>query len=62
MRKILIVISFIMCLYSLINVEAFIEENKIIVIDPGHGGMDIGASINNIYESDIVLEISFKIK
>ena len=36
--------------------------NYKIVIDPGHGGMDIGASINNIYESDIVLEISFKIK
>ena len=62
MKKIIIILSFLICIYSLINAEAFIDINKIIVIDPGHGGMDTGASIGNIHESDIVLDISFKIK
>ncbi len=34
---------------------------KIIVIDPGHGGIDVGASRGNIYEKDITLEISEKL-
>ena len=35
---------------------------KVIYIDPGHGGMDPGCNIGDIKESDIVLDISFKIK
>lgn len=62
MRKLFIFISLFICLYSIINAQAFIENDKIIVVDPGHGGMDIGASIGDIYESDLVLEISYKIK
>lgn len=61
MKKIYILLSFVICFISLSNVKAYPLSN-IIVIDPGHGGMDIGASIGNIYESDLVLEMSFKIK
>ncbi|MEJ2695011.1 MAG: N-acetylmuramoyl-L-alanine amidase [Candidatus Sulfobium sp.] len=36
---------------------------KIIVIDPGHGGHDPGAiGPNNLYEKDVVLDISLKLK
>ncbi|MEZ0537946.1 N-acetylmuramoyl-L-alanine amidase [Caldicellulosiruptoraceae bacterium PP1] len=37
-------------------------ENKVIVIDPGHGGIDPGAVANGIRESDINLQISKKLK
>ncbi|MDE6656266.1 MAG: N-acetylmuramoyl-L-alanine amidase, partial [Anaeroplasmataceae bacterium] len=33
-----------------------------IYIDPGHGGVDGGATIGNIKESSITLEISKKVK
>lgn len=46
---------------SLYTVEAY-EVKNIIVIDPGHGGMDIGASRDGMNESDLVLDISFRIK
>lgn len=37
--------------------------NKIIVIDPGHGGVDPGTvSKNDVYESKINLELSLKLK
>ena len=34
-------------------------QKKIVVIDPGHGGIDSGAvGVNGIYEKDVVLKIS----
>lgn len=33
-----------------------------VMIDPGHGGMDTGASLQNVRESDITLQISQKVK
>lgn len=33
-----------------------------VVIDPGHGGLDNGASIGKIYESELNLKISFALK
>lgn len=36
--------------------------NKVIVIDPGHGGLDNGASIGGIYEDELNLKISFALK
>ena len=36
--------------------------NKIIYIDPGHGGLDPGTIYKNIYEKDINLSISKKLK
>ena len=39
------------------------DENKVdvVVIDPGHGGKDLGATADNKYEKDITLAISLKL-
>ncbi|MFP4387083.1 MAG: N-acetylmuramoyl-L-alanine amidase [Alphaproteobacteria bacterium] len=43
--------------------EETILKKPIIIIDPGHGGIDPGAvSYNNIYEKDIVLNIAKELK
>ncbi len=34
---------------------------SVIVIDPGHGGIDLGASVGHIHEKDIALGISLKL-
>jgi N-acetylmuramoyl-L-alanine amidase len=37
-------------------------QKKIVVIDPGHGGIDSGAiGVNGIYEKDVVLKIANEI-
>ncbi len=42
-----------------IKVKTFVERSiKTIVIDPGHGGEDPGATYNNVQEKDIVLKAS----
>lgn len=33
-----------------------------VVIDPGHGGLDNGASVGKVYESELNLKISFALK
>lgn len=39
--------------------DGYQDDKKIIVIDPGHGGMDSGAvGINGIKEKDVVLEVA----
>lgn len=35
-----------------------VPGKKVVVIDPGHGGSDVGATRNGIYEKNITLEIS----
>ena len=37
-------------------------ENKVIVIDPGHGGVDPGAQSSGISEKDINLDISLRLR
>lgn len=37
-------------------------KNKIIVLDPGHGGKDCGAQVNKICEKDVILKISKKLE
>ncbi len=37
-------------------------NNTVVVIDAGHGGKDAGASVNNISEKDITINIAKKIK
>ncbi|TYQ18375.1 UNVERIFIED_CONTAM: N-acetylmuramoyl-L-alanine amidase [Acetivibrio alkalicellulosi] len=37
------------------------EREVIIVIDPGHGGEDLGASYRNMHEKDLNLDISFRL-
>ncbi|MFW6238693.1 MAG: N-acetylmuramoyl-L-alanine amidase family protein, partial [Halanaerobiales bacterium] len=49
------------------NVEPGMEEmNFTVVVDPGHGGIDTGASYGNIHEKDINLaaakELAYKLK
>jgi len=40
-----------------------ISIKKVIVIDPGHGGHDPGAvGLNGLYEKDVVLDISLKLR
>ncbi len=58
--------------FNSINNQSFLELNVTetnlphyvydIVIDPGHGGIDSGAVVNNIHESLIVLDIAIKLK
>ncbi|MDD5052766.1 MAG: N-acetylmuramoyl-L-alanine amidase [Sulfuricurvum sp.] len=47
----------IAALPPLINIASRDRSKKIIVIDPGHGGKDSGATGNGYMEKDIVLEI-----
>lgn len=39
-----------------------ISGKKYVVIDPGHGGSDVGATRNNVYEKDIVLDMSKRVE
>ncbi len=41
---------------------SFSKEKKVVVIDAGHGGSDLGATRNGISEKEIVLSIAKKIK
>lgn len=51
-------------IFSFINVNAneFPLLNKVIYIDPGHGGADPGTIYKDIYEKDINLELCNKLK
>ncbi len=65
--KVLFFILFLLLLFSLQLVEAKKEEKtnlagKIITVDPGHGGRDSGTMYGKIYEKDLNLEISKKLK
>ena len=42
-------------------VLSYMLANKVIVIDPGHGGLDQGATRGDIIEKDITLEIGKKL-
>ncbi len=71
-KRIAIIISFVLCLFILINITFVTivakinnfnkEQNnligKVIYIDPGHGGKDNGASVENVLEDNINLKIS----
>ena len=37
------------------------DEDLVIVIDPGHGGPDVGATRNNIFEKDLNLDVAKKV-
>jgi len=38
------------------------RSNKTIILDAGHGGRDVGASKNKIYEKDLTLNMTIKLK
>ena len=44
------------------DVETSMLLGKVILIDPGHGGMDNGASYNGVLEDEINLEISLMLQ
>lgn len=47
---------------SIAQIDLNENKNRIVIIDPGHGGIDAGAvSVNNTKEKDIVLSIASKI-
>ena len=64
--KICIILFFFICLFLLEKVDARINElpllGRVIFVDPGHGGRDPGTIYGRIYEKDIVLEISLKLR
>ncbi|NGT48642.1 N-acetylmuramoyl-L-alanine amidase CwlD [Clostridium perfringens] len=67
MKKIMKIVAIMMLSFLVLN-TSFLkvnaeENNKVIVIDPGHGGIDGGAkSENGVIEKDINLSISLKTK
>ena len=58
----------VICILSFCVVKANIDKTnlkllgKVIYIDPGHGGLDPGTIYKNIYEKDLNLQISKKLK
>ncbi|MDZ5130423.1 N-acetylmuramoyl-L-alanine amidase CwlD [Clostridium perfringens] len=67
MKKIMKIVSIMMLSFLALNISFLKvnaeENNKIIVIDPGHGGIDGGAkSEGGVIEKDINLSISLKTK
>ena len=64
MKKNYICLFLFLLLFCSFNV-AFATENKsqnIVILDPGHGGVDPGTVINDIKEKDINLKIALKVK
>ena len=62
----LILLLFSIILISIFNVNAsnltFPLLGKIIYLDAGHGGVDNGATVKNVKEKDINLQIVYKLK
>ena len=62
----LILLLFFIIIISIFNVNAsnltFPLLGKIIYLDAGHGGVDNGATVKNVNEKDINLQIVYKLK
>ena len=61
----IIILFFLMFLTTNISYSKEINTklmNKVIVIDPGHGGKDAGTSVGGIYEKDINLSIALLLR
>lgn len=61
-HKIYFLFLFFFFLITNVNSKSLPLKDKIIVLDPGHGGVDKGASYYNENESDLVLNISTILK
>ena len=63
-RKVLIVILLvsISMVYQIHSDNHKIIEKYVVVIDPGHGGMDQGASRDGVYEEDINFQVALYLK
>lgn len=54
-----IMFSFLVSLFDVVKVSAFLPlSGKVIVIDPGHGGVDPGTSYKDVLEKDVNLKVS----
>lgn len=66
MYKFKMFIIFILLVCIIDKVNAFINDvpllGRVIYLDPGHGGIDPGAYYKDIYEEDINLSITLKLK
>lgn len=67
MKHILSLILVVTLLIALYNPVSYVStssqlQNKVIVIDPGHGGLDNGASFKNVNEDELNLKISYALK
>jgi N-acetylmuramoyl-L-alanine amidase len=58
MRKIIIIFVLVVFLFGFSVKASLPLSGKLIVIDPGHGGIDMGTSYGKILEKDINLSIS----
>ena len=58
----LIILNIIFYIPTIAESRKLILDNITIVIDPGHGGKDVGTSYKDIYEKDINLSISLYLK
>ena len=62
MKRYFLFVTICYLFISVLSVGAIKPPSKVIVIDPGHGGIDPGTTYKNIYEKDITLKISKYIK
>lgn len=58
----LLILNLLIYIPTIAQSRKLILNNKTIVIDPGHGGKDVGTSFKDIYEKDINLDISLYLK
>ncbi len=59
MKKFIVLIMLLLSLYGCSNSRrASLIFDKVIFIDPGHGGLDNGCAYENIYEDEINLKIA----
>lgn len=58
----LIILNLMLTIHTTAKTKKLILNNMTIIIDPGHGSLDKGTSYKDIYEKDINLTISKKLK
>jgi len=58
----LLIFNLLIYIPTIAQTKKLILNNKTIIIDPGHGGKDVGTSFKDIYEKDINLSISLYLK
>ncbi len=58
----LIILNLILYVPTIAKEKSMVLDGVVIAIDPGHGSVDKGTSYQNIYEKDINLSISLKLK
>lgn len=60
--KIYVFFMLFLMLVGINSISVRANKDYVVFIDPGHGGIDPGAIYKDIYEKDINLSISFKLK